>query len=842
MLMANDNKQQPDYVTKRLNYFDGQYLSVKDFQDEQIYHIDRQRRLGRFLHVSGVLDGLVVETEGAGVKINPGSAIDQKGQQILVPQGVSIAKSDIKTASGVAIAQNQSLVLVLVYSEVAADKQSQQGADDYTRFDETASFQWMTETDASTVTNGVKLAKVSQDNSNQLVVDRGFCQYSGVCLPSDGAGQGPILRSGGRNNPNLAILTGSLSITNNVGNRTVTIGSPATTSTGTISSSGSTVTGTGTAFQTQLQVGDSITATYTANGQAVTQSQQVKTIAGGTSLTTETAFNPPIPANTNFTFRRPEICFSDFGQIKSLDNNHRILFRRSENILELREYGDILLSAGATSGQPTQSMCIKRSGNVGIGTTSPSAKLHIEGGSLSVNGDAAITGSLSFGQLLGLERLSIFGEWEEREKETDETYTIGKTYTAKTDGIVHAWVRVPFLDDANINLTGRSPSNTVRQVSYSSPFASEWQVEDKTVVKIALSEDCALIGAVDGSGKGSVYVYQVDNQGDWTWDDQPKRLQIEDPYIELTSAIFKDCVFIIAQDVVHVYQRDEQGNWNLDSQPKRLQAPVNNAYFGGTIALSEDRAFIGNANSVYVYQRDEQGNWNLDSQQERIRQISNANYGSIVALSEDCAFTRSLEENAGGVYVYEWNWDAPRLLQQSDKSGLNIAISQNCTLISFGQNLDIVTYAYQRDHQGNWNWDFPTELPLVRGSLDGASIAVSEKYVLIGANVEDNNRGAVYVYQCDERGNWNFSTNPERLQSSGVMFGSSITLFKDTFVVGKYASLDDQGHLIFDIYKPKLATLTMPVSSGDTWNVSLDFSTRPSKYEMQVRWLPLQLS
>lgn len=68
-----------------------------------------------------------------------------------------------------------------------------------------------------------------------------------------------------------------------------------------------------------------------------------------------------------------EIFFTDNGQIRCLDNNHRILFRRSENILELREFGRIVFSPGATGGAETSKMVILDNGNVGIGTTNPQA-------------------------------------------------------------------------------------------------------------------------------------------------------------------------------------------------------------------------------------------------------------------------------------------------------------------------------------------------------------------------------------------------------------------------------------------------------------------------------------
>lgn len=83
-----------------------------------------------------------------------------------------------------------------------------------------------------------------------------------------------------------------------------------------------------------------------------------------------------------------EILFQDGGQIRSLDNNHRILFRRPENKLEIREFGDIVFSPGATSGTETAKAVILANGNVGIGTAHPQAPL-------SVAGDVSISGSLS---------------------------------------------------------------------------------------------------------------------------------------------------------------------------------------------------------------------------------------------------------------------------------------------------------------------------------------------------------------------------------------------------------------------------------------------------------------
>src|SRR6202007_2544807 len=78
-----------------------------------------------------------------------------------------------------------------------------------------------------------------------------------------------------------------------------------------------------------------------------------------------------------------ELFFQDNGQIRSHDNDHRIIFFRgnggtSYNIMELREYGDIIFSPGS-SGNRTQKIVFKSSGNVGIGTTSPSSVFSVGG-------------------------------------------------------------------------------------------------------------------------------------------------------------------------------------------------------------------------------------------------------------------------------------------------------------------------------------------------------------------------------------------------------------------------------------------------------------------------------
>lgn len=80
-----------------------------------------------------------------------------------------------------------------------------------------------------------------------------------------------------------------------------------------------------------------------------------------------------------------EIFFQDNGRMRSKDDNHQIIFDRSNNVLELREYGDIIFSAGATFGSRTNSVAVHSSGKVGIGIGDavPAAKLEVGGNVLA---------------------------------------------------------------------------------------------------------------------------------------------------------------------------------------------------------------------------------------------------------------------------------------------------------------------------------------------------------------------------------------------------------------------------------------------------------------------------
>ena len=80
-----DDYTQPEYVDRRLRYFDGQFLREQDFIAEQQYHLDRERRLARVAHTAGVVEGLEVTAvpNAPKVTVAAGTALDGHGRLLV---------------------------------------------------------------------------------------------------------------------------------------------------------------------------------------------------------------------------------------------------------------------------------------------------------------------------------------------------------------------------------------------------------------------------------------------------------------------------------------------------------------------------------------------------------------------------------------------------------------------------------------------------------------------------------------------------------------------------------------------------------------------------------------
>ena len=198
------NYELPSAVEKRTRFFDGQFLQDQDFVDEQSYHLDRQRRHNRLLHVSGIAEGLNVTTPGENrVRVGEGTAIDSDGRQLVLAKSttVELPAERFNNTSGVD--------LYVSYQQSPEDRQTTEGSEDFTR--------WLERPLLKAIAPGatfegetppVLLAKLDLDGAGRVTIDESVRTYSGVRLPG-AAPDAPSLRT----TPSGEVsLTGDLTI------------------------------------------------------------------------------------------------------------------------------------------------------------------------------------------------------------------------------------------------------------------------------------------------------------------------------------------------------------------------------------------------------------------------------------------------------------------------------------------------------------------------------------------------------------------------------------------------------------------------------------------------------
>jgi len=74
----------------RLRYFTGQLLTANDFQQEQQYFLEKHRRHNRCLHGYGVVCGLETSVENSTINVDPGLALNCRGEEIAVCNAVEL--------------------------------------------------------------------------------------------------------------------------------------------------------------------------------------------------------------------------------------------------------------------------------------------------------------------------------------------------------------------------------------------------------------------------------------------------------------------------------------------------------------------------------------------------------------------------------------------------------------------------------------------------------------------------------------------------------------------------------------------------------------------------------
>jgi hypothetical protein len=202
---AEKSQQPSEEISQRPNYFAGQYLLEDDFKSEQNYHIERQRRHNRLLHVSGIAKGLTVSNnQGLTVKVAAGTAFDSQGRQIILLYEKAVDL--VQEANNKNTIKDGEYTLSIRYSEELTDKQ---GEDEFTTTRVQEKPEFVLSSSPAKPDDTISLAKLTIKGKN-VTIDQNVREYSGINLPTE-EGKGVTLRAH-VGVPNQVILEGSLCI------------------------------------------------------------------------------------------------------------------------------------------------------------------------------------------------------------------------------------------------------------------------------------------------------------------------------------------------------------------------------------------------------------------------------------------------------------------------------------------------------------------------------------------------------------------------------------------------------------------------------------------------------
>lgn len=335
-----------DYVTKRLNYYNGQLLGVDDFKDEQLHH-DRERELrGRMFQVWGITEGLVVTVPGSTtIQVGPGAAMDGEGRLILLvaPTAMSVAPN---TPPGLNY-------IVITYAEQPSDPAAPQNVPGSTRIAGVPTLSLRTLVGPGEVVLGRVQVIVASGGAlavDPQSLDTSVRAYAGARLPGPGDA-GFDLRTWGDDRVSLErYQAGDAGFTKLVS----------------VSSSGNVGVGVANPAQRFVVAG--------RVGVGFNDSSQTADLA--------------ILGNVGVGTGDPKGALHVVGDVAlGLDQDDKRFVLHSGAVPDDGDYLQITSDSASGDWDWANGIALRRGGNVGVGTTSPQHKL-------DVNGDARVQGAI----------------------------------------------------------------------------------------------------------------------------------------------------------------------------------------------------------------------------------------------------------------------------------------------------------------------------------------------------------------------------------------------------------------------------------------------------------------
>jgi|GEM_PF-4287429 len=357
--------------------------------------------------------------------------------------------------------------------------------------------------------------------------------------------------------------------------------------------------------------------------------------------------------------------------------------------------------------------------------------------------------------------------------------------------------------------------------------ASDAAAGDWFGTSVAIHGEVAMVGArfddnENGDYAGAAYLFRRSADGRWV---QAAKLTAPDgeagDRFGVSVSIHGDMAIVGAdrddneKGAAYVFRRGEIGEVELWTQEAKLTALDGKAdiYFGGSVSIHGEVAIVGaygdhsRKGAAFTFHRALDGTW---VQKERLTPsiLVRNRFGQSVSLYGEVALVGApgndyKGENAGAAYLFlrdqggSNHWGQVATLTASDGAagdyfGNSVSIDRDVAIVGAdGDDNDKgAAYLFRRSLDGTWVQKSKLTAPDGEaGDYFGYSVSIHGDMAIVGADGDDNEKGAAYLFLRDQGGidTWGLVaklTAPDRVKRDG--FGVSVSLRGNVVIVGAH--------------------------------------------------------
>jgi hypothetical protein len=345
--------------------------------------------------------------------------------------------------------------------------------------------------------------------------------------------------------------------------------------------------------------------------------------------------------------------------------------------------------------------------------------------------------------------------------------------------------------------------------------ASDRDIDDYFGASVAISGNYAVVGAIyndeDETGTnfiseaGAAYIFHKDEGGIDNWGEVQKIVPSDRAFQDL----FGDNISMYGDYLIVGVPNEDEDTSNMNT--------------------------LASAGSAYIFKRDVNSSTNQWIQIKKLVASDRAyddRFGYRVAVFKDYAVVSALYEDensngnstktsAGSAYIFKKdeggidNWGETQKIVASDRNfndhfGRSLAISDDYIIVGAANEDEDATgnnnlsaagsvYIFKKNTGGSNNWSLIKKIVASDRDVDdyfGISVAISENYVIVGADLEDEDAagnnylfksGSAYVFKQNEGGIDNWGEIQKIVASDRKVedeFGSSVAMSGDYAIVG----------------------------------------------------------